>query len=160
MFRLVRPRQRRRRRVNALVQPPLGALLDSAPAESSCATITSENLLWLPERSGSAGRAAGFPDALQGHPAYDLVSILHRRGRDVAPAPSRPKMIAQLTSIKAAGKDGKTAFRSTYAPLGLNNEPADFGIFARLCCERCKAHYMFRFQSPRVWEKWVQAATL
>ena len=45
-----------------------------------------ENLLWLPERSGTARLGVlDFQDAVAAHPAYDLVSALQDARRDVAP---------------------------------------------------------------------------
>ena len=46
-----------------------------------------DNLLWLPTRSGvKACGLLDFQDAQQGHPSYDLVSLIEDARRDVAPA--------------------------------------------------------------------------
>ena len=45
-----------------------------------------ENLIWLPDRSGLAQVGLlDFQDALLGHPAYDLVSLLQDARRDITP---------------------------------------------------------------------------
>ena len=49
-----------------------------------------DNLMWLPARPGV--RACGlldFQDAQQGHPSYDLVSLIEDARRDVSPAVQR-----------------------------------------------------------------------
>src|SRR5262249_59083593 len=46
-----------------------------------------DNLLWLPARPGvKACGLLDFQDAQQGHPSYDLVSLIEDARRDVAPA--------------------------------------------------------------------------
>ena len=131
---------------NALFTP-LARILDSAPRVIILRDYHAENLLWLPERSGSARVGLlDFQDALQGHPAYDLVSILQDARRDVASA-VEAEMIAHY--IQHSGQDG-TAFRSAYALLGLQRNLRILGIFARLCLRDGKAHYVDFI--PRVWE--------
>ena len=46
-----------------------------------------DNLLWLPARPGvKACGLLDFQDAQQGHPSYDLVSLIEDARRDVPPA--------------------------------------------------------------------------
>jgi hypothetical protein len=106
-----------------------------------------ENLLWLPERRG-AGRVGllDFQDAMRGHPAYDLVSILQDARRDVPPA-LEAAMIARY--LDQNPQDGD-AFRAAYAILGLQRNLRIVGAFAKLCIEAGKPRYIDLI--PRVWE--------
>ncbi|MCR8825448.1 aminoglycoside phosphotransferase family protein [Pseudosulfitobacter koreensis] len=105
-----------------------------------------ENLLWLPDRDGTARVGLlDFQDAMAGHPAYDLVSILQDARRDV-PADIEAQMIARYTD--ATGLD-LTEFTRAYALLGLQRNLRILGVFARLCIRDGKAHYVDLI--PRVW---------
>jgi aminoglycoside/choline kinase family phosphotransferase len=86
-----------------------------------------------------------FQDALTGHPAYDLVSILQDARRDVDPR-IEAQMIAHY--IAQTGVDAR-AFTSAYALLGAQRNLRILGIFARLCLYDGKAHYIDLI--PRVW---------
>lgn len=105
-----------------------------------------ENLLWLPERKGC--RKVGlldFQDALMGHPAYDLVSLLKDARRDTS-----QQLQSDMKSyyIENAGVD-PTAFNSAYATIGAQRNLKIIGIFARLCVRDAKPHYVDLI--PRVW---------
>ena len=64
-----------------------------------------ENLLWLPDRTGIAKVGLlDFQDALLGHPAYDLVSILQDARRDV-PQDVEAAMIARNMSPQRFRKE-------------------------------------------------------
>ena len=106
-----------------------------------------ENLLWLPDRLGAARVGLlDFQDALIGHPAYDLVSILQDARRDV------PEDVARETIqhyLAATGTD-PDAFGRAYAILGLQRNLRILGIFARLCLRDGKSHYIDMI--PRVWQ--------
>ncbi len=106
-----------------------------------------ENLLWLPDREGvSRVGLLDFQDAMSGHPAYDLVSILQDARRDV-PAQIEAHMIDHYTS--ATSFDDAT-FHSAYAMLGVQRNLRILGVFARLCMLNGKSHYVDLI--PRVWD--------
>lgn len=106
-----------------------------------------ENLLWLPEREGPAKVGLlDFQDAMSGHPAYDLVSILQDARRDVPPA-IEAKMIARYL---AQNPQDETKFLAAYATLGLQRNMRIVGAFARLCIDMGKPAYIDLI--PRVWE--------
>lgn len=105
-----------------------------------------ENLLWLPDRHGvERVGLLDFQDALAGHPAYDLVSLLEDARRDV-PAPLQSAMLARY--LAAAGTD-PDAFRRAYALLGAQRNLRILGVFARLSLHYGKPHYVDLI--PRVW---------
>lgn len=105
-----------------------------------------QNLILLAERTGA--KRVGlldFQDALLGHPAYDLVSVLQDARRDVDPA-TEAATIDYM--IQQTGMD-PVAFRDAYACLGLQRNLRILGIFARLCLRDGKAAYVDMI--PRVW---------
>jgi aminoglycoside/choline kinase family phosphotransferase len=105
-----------------------------------------ENLLWLPERSGIARVGLlDFQDAMRGHRAYDLVSVLQDARRDVAPA-TESAMVAHY--IAAADID-PDRFTTAYSALGAQRNLRILGVFARLCLRDGKAQYIDLI--PRVW---------
>lgn len=105
-----------------------------------------ENLLWLPDRSGPARVGLlDFQDAMTGHPAYDLVSLMQDARRDVPPA-VEAAMIARY--IAGSGHDRAT-FDAAYHLLGAQRNLRIIGVFARLCIRDGKAHYVDLI--PRVW---------
>lgn len=106
-----------------------------------------ENLLWLPDRTGVARVGLlDFQDAMRGHRAYDLVSVLQDARRDVSPAIERA-MICRY--IAATGVD-EDAFTTAYHCLGAQRNLRILGVFARLCLRDGKAHYVDLI--PRVWD--------
>jgi aminoglycoside/choline kinase family phosphotransferase len=105
-----------------------------------------ENLLWLPERSGPARVGLlDFQDAMTGHPAYDLVSLMQDARRDV-PAAVETAMIARYI---AGSNHDPAAFDAAYHLLGAQRNLRIIGVFARLCIRDGKAHYVDFI--PRVW---------
>jgi N-acetylmuramate 1-kinase len=105
-----------------------------------------ENLLWLPERQGPARVGLlDFQDAMLGHRAYDLVSVLQDARRDVPPR-IEAAMIDRY--VAATGQDSD-AFRASYAVLGAQRNLRILGVFGRLCLMGGKAHYVDLI--PRVW---------
>jgi len=120
--------------------------LDHTPKVVILRDFHAENLLWLPTRQGVARVGLlDFQDALLGHPAYDLVSVLQDARRDVA------------TDIETAMinryLDGTTSddgtFRTAYALIGLQRNLRILGIFARLGLRDGKPQYIDLI--PRVW---------
>jgi aminoglycoside/choline kinase family phosphotransferase len=103
-----------------------------------------DNLMVLPGR-----RELGlldFQDALAGHPAYDLVSLLQDARRDVAPELEQA-MIERY--MDAANVQDRTLFRAHYEVLGAQRNTKILGIFTRLWKRDGKAHYLPL--QPRVW---------
>lgn len=94
-----------------------------------------ENIMLLPD--GGLG-LLDFQDALAGHPAYDLVSLLQDARRDV-PAELEARMLAHYGSFDEAA----------YALLGAQRNTKILGIFTRLWKRDGKPRYL-AFQ-PRVW---------
>lgn len=86
-----------------------------------------------------------FQDALIGHPAYDLVSLLQDARRDVSPALER-EMLQHYVAAAGAGAD----FEADYARLGAQRNVKIVGIFTRLCKRDGKPRYLSLI--PRVWE--------
>lgn len=105
-----------------------------------------ENLLWLPDRNGLARVGLlDFQDAMRGHRAYDLVSLLQDARRDVAPE-TEAAMLARYIAQTGADDAG---FRAAYHCLGAQRNLRIVGVFARLCLRDGKAHYPQLI--PRVW---------
>lgn len=105
-----------------------------------------ENLLWLPEREGTARVGLlDFQDALAGHRAYDLVSLLGDARRDVSPA-LREAMLARY--LAATGLD-PAPFRVAAAALGVQRNLRIIGVFARLAMHVGRPRYLDLV--PRVW---------
>ncbi|UOA25354.1 phosphotransferase [Pseudosulfitobacter sp. DSM 107133] len=122
------------------------APLDAVPPVLIQRDYHAENLLWLPGRDGIARVGLlDFQDAMAGHPAYDLVSVLQDARRDV-PAEIETQMIARYI---AASPQDATEFARAYALLGLQRNLRILGVFARLCIRDGKAHYVDLI--PRVW---------
>ncbi|MDF1727438.1 MAG: phosphotransferase [Sulfitobacter sp.] len=126
---------------------PLAESVAAGPQVVILRDYHAQNLLWLPDRKGVARVGQlDFQDALLGHPAYDLVSILQDARRDV-PEPIERAMIDQY--LNATGSDRATFLRA-YAILGAQRNLCILGIFARLCLRDGKGHYLPLI--PRVWE--------
>ncbi|KIN65766.1 Aminoglycoside phosphotransferase [Sulfitobacter noctilucae] len=105
-----------------------------------------QNLMLLDQNGGLARVGIlDFQDAMLGHPAYDLVSILQDARRDVSPEIEAEILAYMLDRIDTEA----TEFRACYAILGLQRNLRILGIFARLCLRDGKAHYVDLI--PRVW---------
>jgi aminoglycoside/choline kinase family phosphotransferase len=85
-----------------------------------------------------------FQDALCGHPAYDLASMLEDARRDVPPVIER----AMIDRYIAATGDGK-AFEKAYWALAAQRNTRILGVFVRLWKRDGKPHY--RAFQPRMW---------
>ncbi|MBO9473678.1 phosphotransferase [Shimia sp. R10_1] len=110
-----------------------------APSVLALRDYHAENLIWLPNRT-SAARVGllDFQDALMGHPCYDLVSLLQDARRDV------PDDVAQATKkyyLERTGAD-PDLFEVSYSLLGLQRNLRILGVFARLCKQAGKPHYV------------------
>ena len=102
-----------------------------------------DNLMLL--REGGLG-LLDFQDALAGHPAYDLVSLLQDARRDVDPA-LEAAMLDHF--VERASVGDREAFEADYAILGAQRNVKILGIFTRLWKRDGKDHYL-KLQ-PRVW---------
>lgn len=106
-----------------------------------------ENLLWMPDRGGIARVGLlDYQDALAGHPAYDLVSLLEDARRDTS-NDLQTAMVALYLHIRP--ELDATEFRLAYAALGAQRNLKIIGIFARLAKRDGKAGYLDLI--PRVW---------
>lgn len=107
-----------------------------------------ENLLWLPDRPGTARVGLlDYQDALAGHAAYDLVSLLEDARRDTTPE-LRDAMLRRY--LAARPELDPHAFRAAYAILGAQRNLKIIGIFARLARRDGKPRYLSLV--PRVWD--------
>ena len=111
-----------------------------------------ENLLWLPDREGAARVGLlDYQDALLGHPAYDLVSLLEDARRDISVGLAE----AMIKRFLMARPDlNAEAFRAGYDVLGAQRNAKIVGIFARLCQRDGKPHYVDMI--PRVWAHFMR----
>jgi aminoglycoside/choline kinase family phosphotransferase len=104
-----------------------------------------ENIMLIEGREGLAGLGLlDFQDALAGHPAYDLVSLLQDARRDV-PEEIEAEMRALYAEV--AGPD--EGFDAAYAILGAQRNAKILGIFIRLWKRDGKSTYLKYL--PRVW---------
>ncbi|WP_299045147.1 phosphotransferase [uncultured Tateyamaria sp.] len=105
-----------------------------------------ENLIWLPDRVGPERVGLlDYQDAMLGHPAYDLVSVLQDARRDVSPDLARQMVDRYLT---ATAHDAG-AFEKACALLGVQRNLRILGVFARLSLAYGKPSYVDLV--PRVW---------
>jgi len=86
-----------------------------------------------------------YQDALVGHPAYDIVSLLQDARRDVSPRLERAMIDRYL-----AQADAVPEFEADYARLGAQRNAKIVGIFARLWKRDGKPRYLEMI--PRVWD--------
>ena len=143
----------------ATPSPGLGAEFDGLLAEVTAALepvrevlvlrdYHGDNLIWLPARKGVARVGLlDYQDALAGHAAYDLMSLLEDARRDTS-AELREAMIGRYLGRRPE-LDG-AAFRAAYAALGAQRNLKIVGIFARLAIRDAKPRYLELI--PRVWE--------
>lgn len=87
-----------------------------------------------------------FQDALAGHAAYDLVSMLQDARRDVSDDLEDAMLQYYLDGRPTEDAD---QFRSHYAILGAQRNTKIIGIFTRLCVRDGKARYLDFL--PRMW---------
>lgn len=100
-----------------------------------------ENLMLL---GGGGLGLLDFQDALAGHRAYDLVSLLQDARRDVEPE-IEAAMLARYRAATGAGQD----FVDAYHILGAQRNAKILGIFTRLWKRDGKPRY--GAMCPRVW---------
>ncbi|HHB80736.1 MAG TPA: aminoglycoside phosphotransferase, partial [Aliiroseovarius sp.] len=84
-----------------------------------------ENLIWLPDRDGvKQVGLLDFQDAMVGHRAYDLVSLLQDARRDV-PSALEEQMINRYCTL--TGQD-RGAFETAYSLLGAQRNLRIIGV--------------------------------
>jgi N-acetylmuramate 1-kinase len=119
--------------------------IDDAPPVTVLRDYHAENIML---REGLEGHARlgllDFQDALVGHPAYDLVSMLQDARRDV-PTEIETRMLVEYQRLAQPGP----AFLDSYAILGAQRNAKIIGIFTRLWQRDGKPRYLDFL--PRVW---------
>ncbi|MHA6287723.1 aminoglycoside phosphotransferase family protein [Maricaulis sp. CAU 1757] len=114
--------------------------LDACPPGLVLRDFHAENLIYLPEREAEAAIGLlDFQDAVIGHPAYDLVSLLEDARRNVdrkLAVPLKARFVAQAGIEDAAG------FDAAYAVLGAQRNAKILGIFVRLAKRDGKQRYL------------------
>lgn len=129
--------------------------LAALPARSPVLTLRdyhADNLVWLEGRRGHAGVGLlDFQDAVRGHPAYDLVSLLQDARRAVSPA-LEEAMIARYLARRAetGAPEDEPAFRHAYRLLGAQRAVKIIGIFMRLARRDGKLRYPAMI--PGMWD--------
>lgn len=115
------------------------------PAVTVLRDYHAENIMLLGGKPGAPQGLIDFQDALAGHPAYDLVSLLQDARRDVS-----PQLEAMMLARYCSGR-GITAadFEADYALLGAQRNVKIVGIFTRLDRRDAKSRYLDLI--PRVW---------
>ena len=104
-----------------------------------------ENIMLVEGRDGVAHFGLlDFQDALVGHPAYDLASVLEDARRDVPPA-IESMMIHRYIAATGHGE----SFERAYWALAAQRNTRILGVFTRLWKRDGKPGYR-RFQ-PRMW---------
>jgi aminoglycoside/choline kinase family phosphotransferase len=104
-----------------------------------------ENVMLIEGQSGVAHFGLlDFQDALAGHPAYDLASVLEDARRDVSPHIER-QMIDRYMAATGHG----AAFEAAYWALAAQRNTRILGVFVRLWKRDGKPGYR-KFQ-PRMW---------
>ncbi|MGB3844702.1 aminoglycoside phosphotransferase [Sphingopyxis sp. YF1] len=118
---------------------------DGLPRVTVLRDFHAENIMLVGDRDGIAHYGLlDFQDALVGHPAYDLASVLEDARRDVTPAVEA----AMLDRYAAATGQG-AAFRNAYWALAAQRNTRILGVFVRLWKRDGKPGYR-QFQ-PRMW---------
>lgn len=139
------------RRAFAAIWKNLIRQIPRAPKVLVLRDYHADNLIWLPQRVGVARVGLlDFQDAVTGHPAYDLVSLLEDARRDVAPSLAQAMIERYLD--RATKRDpgfDVDGFRRAYRVLGAQRNTKIIGIFARLWKRDGKPGYLDLI--PRVW---------
>lgn len=104
-----------------------------------------ENIMLLGDPATKAPQGLiDYQDALVGHPAYDLVSLLQDARRDVS-----PDLEAKMLARYAEHAHCDEGFLADYARLGAQRNAKIVGIFTRLYRRDGKPRYLAMI--PRVW---------
>ncbi|HEY8382252.1 MAG TPA: tRNA (adenosine(37)-N6)-threonylcarbamoyltransferase complex ATPase subunit type 1 TsaE [Microvirga sp.] len=116
----------------------------AAPATWTLRDYHSPNLIWLPDRADL--RRVGlidFQDAVLGHPAYDVASLL-QDARVTVPPDLELKLIGLYARERKAADPAfdVAAFARAYAIMGAHRATKVLGIFARLDKRDGKPQYL------------------
>jgi N-acetylmuramate 1-kinase len=104
-----------------------------------------ENIMLVADREGVAHFGLlDFQDALAGHPAYDLASVLEDARRDVSPEVERAMIDRYIAAM-----GNSAALERAYWALAAQRNTRILGVFTRLWKRDNKPGYR-RFQ-PRMW---------
>lgn len=117
---------------------------DDAPAVTVLRDYHAENIMLIDGQAAHGLGLLDFQDALVGHPAYDLVSLLQDARRDV-PLAVEAAMMARYKAAASPGGD----FDAAYAVLGAQRNAKIIGIFTRLWKRDGKPRYLSFL--PRMW---------
>lgn len=104
-----------------------------------------ENIMLLGGKASAPQGLIDFQDALVGHPAYDLVSLLQDARRDVDVHLETAMLLHYSQAIGGADDE----FLADYATLGAQRNAKIVGIFTRLNARDGKPRYLAMI--PRVW---------
>jgi N-acetylmuramate 1-kinase len=122
-----------------------------APVDAQGQSVTelrdfhAENVMLIAGKSGLARFGLlDFQDALIGHPAYDLVSMLQDARRDVSPEVEQVELARYMTETGRGAE-----FEQAYWALGAQRNTRILGVFVRLWKRDGKPHY--RAFQPRMW---------
>ena len=105
-----------------------------------------ENIMLLGGQPGAPQGLIDFQDALVGHPAYDLVSLLQDARRDVSEDLETAMLLHYAHHAGVADEE----FLADYARLGAQRNTKIVGIFTRLDRRDGKPRYLEMI--PRVWD--------
>ena len=122
----------------------------AAPRTWTLRDYHSPNLIWLPEREGIARVGlVDFQDAVLGHPAYDVASLL-QDARVTVPAELEIRLLALYGGERKAADPSfdMSSFATAYAIMGAQRATKILGIFARLDRRDGKPHYLAHL--PRI----------
>jgi len=111
-----------------------------------------DNLMQAGNRTGmSACGLLDFQDALAGHPAYDVMSLLEDARRTVDADLKQQMMTYYCQAFPAlkTGTEARKKFDYAFAALGAGRHAKVIGIFTRLCVRDNKPVYIDHI--PRVW---------
>lgn len=128
---------------SAVLEPLLAR---QAPGVTVLRDYHAENIMLLePGKLAGEQGLIDFQDALVGHKAYDLVSLLQDARRDVS-----VQLEAEMLGRYRAAADPDAHFEADYALLGAQRNAKIVGIFTRLWKRDGKHRYLALI--PRVWE--------
>ena len=116
----------------------------ASPAVTVLRDYHAENIMLIDRPDAHGLGLLDFQDALAGHPAYDLVSLLQDARRDVSPA-LEAAMLEHYRAVASPPAD----FDAAYAVLGAQRNAKIIGIFTRLWKRDGKPRYLSFL--PRMW---------
>ncbi|MGC4251311.1 MAG: phosphotransferase [Sphingobium sp.] len=116
----------------------------ASPAVTVLRDYHAENIMLIDRPAMHGLGLLDFQDALAGHPAYDLVSLLQDARRDVS-----PEMEAAMLALYREMASPPADFDAAYAVLGAQRNAKIIGIFTRLWKRDGKPRYLSFL--PRMW---------